>query len=127
MLSHVARPKNSAINTYTHRTAPLFYCVAFLPCRNSRRIGKAFFFTFFFSKMFLRSKAKQDLKTKAMCRYQSRGGAPVITGETLVSQCGYYGIKQGRSHIFKDTIYSISFWPLLGSPLPESFLYSQIE
>jgi predicted GIY-YIG superfamily endonuclease len=34
-----------------------------------------------------------------------------------------FGIKQSGSHTPTDTIYSDSFWPVHGSPLPECFLF----
>jgi hypothetical protein len=34
-----------------------------------------------------------------------------------------YGIKQSGSTTSSDTIYSVSFWLIHGSPLPDSFLF----
>jgi hypothetical protein len=61
---------------------------------------------------------------KASCIYQTVGGAPVITGETLASQCGYYGIKQEGSPTLSDTIYSVSFWPSMAALLRTAFFLS---
>ena len=85
--SRLARPKNSAINTAAHRTKSLFYCVAFWPCRNSRRIGKAFFFPFFLFQKCFAERNEARLKNESImyipncrwrtCYYRGNIGEPM--------------------------------------------------
>jgi hypothetical protein len=69
----------SAINTSAHRTAPFFYCVAFWPCRSSRRIEKLSFFIFLwflffpFSKMFFGSETIQMKEKTPLSHYTQTG------------------------------------------------------
>jgi hypothetical protein len=61
-----------------------------------------------FSKMFLRSEARQELKITAMDIRNYRQ-CTCYNRETLMSQYGYSAINAGTSHT-KAIVYSVSFW-----------------
>jgi hypothetical protein len=85
---------------------------------NAERCEKAFFS---FLNALLQSHPTLPFKNSNGKKEARSYGLP---GKDCYKMPKAFGIKQSGSITSKDTIYSVSFWLLHGSPLPECFLFS---